>query len=109
MERAIPPQTVDVGETVELHIRLSFYDRDQRALDYSVESADPSVASASTDDRELTLTVRLAKRRNETASQTVAVTVLGPALLAYEPSASDPVLEGFVRVINRSVEATPPA
>ena len=100
MERAIPPQTVDVGETVELHIRLSFYDRDQRALDYSVESADPSVASASTDDREQTLTV----------------TVLGPALLAYDPPASDPVLEGFVRVINRSgedaeisVEATTPA
>ena len=116
VEREIPAQTLDVGETAVLDIRLSFYDRDQRSLAYSVTSADPSVASAETDDREQTLTVRgvgrgrtwltvsAADRREETASQTVPVTVLGPALLAYVPSASDPALEGFLRVVNRAGE-----
>ena len=116
VEREIPPQTLDVGKTATLDIRLSFYDRDQRALDYTVESADASVATAEIDDREQTLTLRgvgrgrttltvtAADRRNETASQTVPVTVLGPALLAYVPRASHPVLEGFLRVVNRSAE-----
>ena len=116
VEREIPAQTLDAGETLTLDIRLSFYDRDQRALDYTVVSADPLVATAETDMREQTLTIQgvgrgrstltvtAADRRDETASQTFDVTVLGPALMAYVPRASDPVLEGFLRVVNRAGE-----
>ena len=114
VERQIEDQTVDAGETLEVDIRLNFYDRDQRALDYTVESADASVATVEVDrDGVLTIrgiargvtaiTVTAADRRDERVSQSFGVTVQGPALLALFPSASDPLYrEGFVRVINRS-------
>ena len=116
VERAIPAQTLEAGETLELDIRLNFYDRDQRALDYSVESADRSVATV-TVDRNGVLTIRgmkrgvtavtvtAADRRDERASDTFAVTVEGPALVALVPRASDLMREGFVRVINHAAEA----
>ena len=114
VERQIEDQTVDAGETLEVDIRLNFYDRDQRALDYTVESADASVATVEVDrDGVLTIrgiargvtaiTVTAADRRDERVSQSFGVTVQGPALVALFPSASDPLYrEGFVRVINRS-------
>ena len=114
VERQIEDQTVDAGETLEVDIRLNFYDRDQRALDYTVESADASVATVEVNrDGVLTIrgiargvtaiTVTAADRRDERVSQSFGVTVQGPALVALFPSASDPLYrEGFVRVINRS-------
>ena len=48
------------------------------------------------------ITVTAADRRNERVSQTVVVTVGGPALVALVPRAADLVREGFVRVINHS-------
>ena len=85
VEREIEDQTLDVGEVLELDIRLNFYDRDQRALDYTAESADPAVATAEV-DRNGVLTIR------------------GPAFVALFPRASDPVREGFARVINHAAE-----
>ena len=116
VEREIDDQALDVGEVLELDIRLNFYDRDQRALDYSVESADPSVATVAVDrngvltirgvSRGVTaITVTVADRRDERASDTFLVAVKGPALVALLPRASDPVREGFVRVINHAAEA----
>ena len=116
VEREIDDQTLEVGEVLELDIRLNFYDRDQRALDYSVESADASVATVSVDRNALltirgvkrgvtAVTVTAADRRDERASDTFAVTVRGPALVALVPRAADPVREGFVRVINHDAEA----
>ena len=116
VEREIDDRTLDVGEVLELDIRLNFYDRDQRALDYSVASADPSVATAEVDrngvltirgvSRGVTaITVTVADRRDERASDTFLVAVKGPALVALLPRASDPVREGFVRVINHAAEA----
>ena len=116
VEREIDDRTLDVGEVLELDIRLNFYDRDQRALDYSVESADPSVATVEVDrngvltirgvSRGVTaITVTVADRRDERASDTFLVAVKGPALVALLPRASDPVREGFVRVINHAAEA----
>ena len=116
VEREIDDRTLDVGEVLELDIRLNFYDRDQRALDYSVESADPSVATVAVDrngvltirgvSRGVTaITVTVADRRDERASDTFLVAVKGPALVALLPRASDPVREGFVRVINHAAEA----
>ena len=116
VEREIDDRTLDVGEVLELDVRLNFYDRDQRALDYSVESADPSVATVEVDrngvltirgvSRGVTaITVTVADRRDERASDTFLVAVKGPALVALLPRASDPVREGFVRVINHAAEA----
>ena len=116
VEREIDDRTLDVGEVLELDIRLNFYDRDQRALDYSVESADPSVATVAV-DRNGVLTIRgvkrgvtavtvtAADRRDERASDTFLVAVKGPALVALVPRAADLVREGFVRVINHGDEA----
>ena len=117
VEREILAQTLEAGEVLELDIRLNFYDRDQRALDYTVESADTSVATVEVDGNGVltirgiargvtTITVTAADRRDERVSQSFRVTVQGPALVALFPSASDPLgREGFVRVINRSGEA----
>ena len=115
VERPIEDQTLDVGDILELDISRNFYDRDQRALDYSVESAHPAVAAVAV-DRNGVLTIRglargvtsvtltAADRRDERVSQSFRVTVSGPALVALFPRASDPVREGFARVINHSVE-----
>ena len=117
VEREIPAQALEAGEVLKLDIRLNFYDRDQRALDYTVESADTSVATVEVDRNGVltilgvargvtTITVTAADRRDERVSQSFRVTVQGPALVALFPSASDPPgREGFVRVINRSGEA----
>ena len=51
------------------------------------------------------ITVTVADRRDERASDTFLVAVKGPALVALFPRASDPVREGFVRVINHDAEA----
>ena len=116
VEREIDDQTLDVGEVLELDIRLNFYDRDQRALDYTAESADRSVATVAVDRNGVltirgiargvtAITVTAADRRDERVSQAFTVTVRGPFLVGLFPRASDPVREGFVRVINRSLEA----
>ena len=116
VEREIDDQTLDAGEVLELDIRLNFYDRDQRALDYTAESADRSVATVAVDRNGVltirgiargvtAITVTAADRRDERVSQAFAVTVRGPFLVGLFPRASDAVREGFVRVINRSLEA----
>ena len=113
VEREIANQVIDVGELLELDIRLNFYDRDQRALDYTVASANPGVATAAVDrngvltirgiSRGVTeLTVTAADRRDERASSSFRVTVRGPQLVPLVPSASDTLRQGFLRVINRS-------
>ena len=80
VERQIPDQTITVGEVLELDITLNFYDRDQRALDYSVESADAAVATVAVDPQGVltiqgvargvtSVTLTAADRRDERASQ----------------------------------------
>ena len=116
IEAEIEPQTVDAGEALELDIRLNFYDRDQRALDYTVESADPEIAEVEVDRNGVltirgvrrgvtAITVTAADRRDERVSQTFLVRIAGPALVAFFPSASDEVREGFLRVINHAEQA----
>ena len=116
VEREIEDQTLDAGEVLELDITLNFYDRNQRALDYSVTSADPSVAVVTVNRQGVltieglgrgvtAVTVTAADRRDERASDTFLVTVLGPVLVALVPRAADPMREGFVRVINHGDEA----
>ena len=51
------------------------------------------------------VTVTTVDQRDGRVAKTFAVTVGGPALVALVPQASDPVREGFVRVINHSALA----
>ena len=116
VEKAIPAQMLEAGEVLELNVSRNFYDRNQRALDYFVESGDPGIAAVAV-DRNGVLTIRglsrgvsevtvtAANRRDERVSQTFVVTVRGPYLVPLFPSAADPLgREGVVRVINRSGE-----
>ena len=115
IERQIEDQVLDAGETMDLDIRLNFYDRDQRALDYTVESADPSIVTVEVDRngvirfrghrRGVTqVTVTAADRRQESVSQTLLVRVAGAALVPLFPRADDPMREGFLRLINHDQE-----
>ena len=116
VEREIDDQTLEVGEALDLDVRLNFRDPEQPVLDYGAESADPSVATVAADGagvltirgvkRGVTaVTVTAANRRDGRAADTFAVTVGGPALVALMPRASDPVRQGFVRLINHGAEA----
>ena len=115
VERVIEDQVLDAGSTMELDIRLSFYDRDQNWLDYEIESADESVATAEAGRdavlkitghrRGMTaITVTALDRREESATQTFRVRVAGPAHVPLFPNAADPLREGFARIINHDAE-----
>ncbi len=115
IEREIEPQTLAVGDVLELDVSRHFYDRERRVT-YFVEAADPRIADVEVDRNGVVtirgiargvtaVTVTVADHRDERVSQAFAVTVEGPALLPLFPSASDPVREGFARVINHSAEA----
>ena len=116
VEAQIEGQRLDAGTVLELDISRSFYDRERRALTYSAESDDLAVVAVTVDQHGMltlrgiargvaTVTVTVADHRDERVSQTFAVTVLGPATVWLFPAASDPLRQGFVRVINRSAEA----
>ena len=112
VEREIEDQTLEVDEVLELDIRLNFYDRDQRALDYTVASADPDIAEVEVDRNGVitvrghrrgvtAVTVTAADRREESVAQTFLVRIAGPALVALFPSASDALgRQGFLRIVN---------
>ena len=116
VEAQIENQRLGAGAVLELDTSRNFYDRERRALTYSTESDDLAVVAVTVDQHGvLTLrgiargvarvTVTVADHRDERVSQTFAVTVLGPATMWLFPAASDPLRQGFVRVINRSAEA----
>ena len=111
----IGPKRVAVGEVVAVDISGYFRDPDQQSLDHAAESASPDIAAAAVDPagvctlrgvrRGVTaVTITAADRFGESVSQTFRVTVVGPALVPLFPRASDPALEGFVRVVNHSSE-----
>ena len=111
IESQIENQVLDAGAALELDVRLNFYDRDQRALDYTVASPDPDIAEVEVDRNGVitirgrrrgvtAVTVTAADRREESVAQTFLVRVAGPALVALFPSASDALREGFVRIVN---------
>ena len=113
--RALDTRTLAVGAALALDLSEAFRSREGGALAYAAESSDPAVAAASVDGG--TLTVRgLAEGEAEvrvtatdstgrSISQRFAVTVTAPEAVWYLPPASDPTLQGFVRVINRSSQA----
>ena len=116
VEPGIAAQTLRAGDALVLDVSDSFDDPARGPLRYLVESADPAVAEVLVDDdgvvtlrgvaRGVTaVTVTTVDQRDGRVAKTFAVTVGGPALVALVPQASDPVREGFVRVINHSALA----
>ena len=108
-------QTVAAGATLTLDIGSAFRDPDQDDLDYEVSTSDATVAVVGLDGTTLTvrgvvrgvveITVTAADNNGGTVSQMFTVTVTGPEVVWFLPSASDPAREGFVRVVNHSDEA----
>ena len=109
---AIGPQRVDAGAALTLDLRTNFTGDN---LSLAARPARPAIAGAEVGaGRTLTIrgvrrgvtavTVTATDRLGRSAAQTFRVTVGGTALLPLLPRAADPVLEGFVRVINHSAE-----
>ena len=104
-----------VGAALALDLSEAFRSRDGRALAYAAESSDPAVAAASVDGGTLTvrglgageaeIRVTATNGAGRSASQQFAVTVTAPEPLWFLPPASDPSLQGFARVVNRSGRA----
>ena len=116
VEPGLEAQTLRAGDALVLDVSDSFDDPTRGPLRYLVESADPAVAEVEVDDdgvvtlrgvaRGVTaVTVTTVDQRDGRVAKTFAVTVGGAALVALVPQASDPVREGFVRVINHSALA----
>ena len=116
VEPGIEAQTLRAGDTLVLDVSDSFDDPARGRLRYLVESADPAVAAVEVDSEGVVtlrgvargvtaVKVTTVDQRDGRLAKTFAVTVGGPALVAFVPRASDPVREGFVRVINHSALA----
>ena len=116
VELGIEAQTLRAGDTLVLDVSDSFDDPARGRLRYLVESADPAVAAVEVDGEGVVtlrgvargvtaVTVTTVDQRDGRVAKTFAVTVGGPALVALVPPASDPVREGFVRIINHSALA----
>ena len=115
VEAAIADQSLKVGESLEVRLRSPvFHDDDLDFLNFEAASSDGSVVQAEADDLERSLALRgmgrgraevsvtASDRRHDPVGQTFKVTVIGPALIPYLPRASDPFLQGFLRIANRS-------
>ena len=115
--------TVAVGASLAIDLSEAFEDADGDELAYGAESSDETVAAVSVDGATLTvrgaspgtatITVTATDPDDESASQTFRVTVvaagtapqtndgLGTTVWLFA-SASDPMRQGFVRVLNHS-------
>ncbi|MCZ0944851.1 MAG: Ig-like domain-containing protein, partial [Gammaproteobacteria bacterium] len=103
------------GGALTLDLSGSFRSRDGSDLRFTATSSEPSVATASVDGSELTLrglsdggtqiTVTATDGGGNSLNRRFWVTVASPPTAWLLPSASDPVQQGFVRVINHSGKA----
>ena len=108
----IEAATLAAGAALEIDLSDAFDDPDGDALEYMAESSDESVATVEVDGDTLTvralgrgtaeITVTATDADGETVTQTFEVTVTEPEAAWYLPPASDPVRQGFVRVLNHS-------
>ncbi len=104
-----------IGRALKLDLSAAFRSRDGSALTFSASSSDPSVATASVEDAELTvrgqgegmaeIAATATDASNRSLTQRFKVMVTAPEAVWRLPQASDPALQGFVRVINRSNKA----
>ncbi len=121
--QSVAAATVTAGGSLEIDLSTAFSDPDNDDLTYEAESSDESVATVSVDGSTLTvrgvgagtatITVTARDPDDESVSQTFTVTVeaaraepattddLGTAVWLFA-SASDPMRQGFARVLNHS-------
>ena len=121
--QSIAAATVTASGSLEIDLSTAFSDPDNDDLTYEAESSDESVATVSVDGSTLTvrgvgagtatITVTATDPDDESVSQTFTVTVeaaraepatthdLGTAVWLFA-SASDPMRQGFARVLNHS-------
>ena len=112
---AIGALTLGAGGAVGLDLSERFSDPDGDSLDFAAESSNPAIAAVEVDGAALTVrglvpgsaevTVTATDPDGESAAQAFTVTVTGVETVWHLPPASDPVLQGFVRVINHSDHA----
>ena len=113
--RELDARPLAVGAAWALDLSEAFRSRDGGDLSYTASSTDPAVADATVEGTALViraLAVGAAEIRvtatdaaGRSISQRFVVTVTAPEAVWYLPPASDPLLQGFVRVINRSGRA----
>ena len=112
---AIANALLRAGRSLEIDLSAHFSDPDGEALKYAAESSDEAVAAVELDGAALTVrgagpAPRRSRRRRRTtggrsASQSFAVTVSAAGAqerIWHLPPASDPLRQGFVRVVNHS-------
>ena len=108
-------RALTAGAELTLDLSEAFRSRTGGGLSYAATSTDEAVAGASVDGALLTvragtpgaaaIRVTATDAGGRSISQRFAVTVLEPEAVWYLPPASDPALQGFVRVVNHSGEA----
>ena len=113
--RELDARPLAVGAALALDLSEAFRSRDGGALAYAASSSDPAVADVAVEGATLIVRGKAAgaaevrvtatDAAGRSISQRFVVTVTAPEAVWYLPPASDPLLQGFVRVINRSGRA----
>ena len=112
--------TLEARSGAFVNVAGHFDDPERRPLTYSVAAADPEIVHVTiTPEGDMDVVARVSGQTRVTVTatatsgngdefritQTFVVTVYGHSLVPLFPSASDPVRQGFVRVINRSSQS----
>ncbi|MXW49598.1 MAG: hypothetical protein F4171_00105 [Gammaproteobacteria bacterium] len=105
-------RTMISGAALVVDVSGAFHSPAGQSLEHTATSSDPSVAAVSVEGATLTvrgllpgeseIRVIATDESRRSISQRFVVTVTEPEAVWRLPPASDPVLQGFVRVINRS-------
>ncbi|MYE50854.1 MAG: hypothetical protein F4X81_05250, partial [Gammaproteobacteria bacterium] len=113
--RELDASAVALGVALTLDLSEAFRARGGGTLTFTASSSDPAVAEVAVDGATLTvrsratgeaeIAVTATDGEGRSITQRFTVTVTAPEAAWYLPPASDPTLQGFVRVINRSARA----
>ena len=110
--RELGDRALTTGAALTLDLSDAFRSPGGESLSHAASSSDPSVAAVAVDGAALTVRglapgeaevrVTATDGGGRSISQRFVVTVTAPEAVWYLPPASDPALQGFVRLVNRS-------